>query len=103
MFDVHDWLCHAVVIADCDNHNSLSIIANKDGIMADAAEAVDQAQRHLTAQELADRLGVPLNTAYYWRSIRKGPRAMRIGKYVRYRLEDVLAWEQAQLDERESA
>ena len=55
--------------------------------------------RHLTTQELADRLGIPLNTAYYWRSCHKGPRAMRIGKYTRYRLEDVIAWEKDQLDQ----
>lgn len=59
--------------------------------------------RHLTAQELADRVGVPLNSIYFWRAQKRGPRAMRIGKYVRYRLEDVLAWEQSQLEPRDAA
>jgi predicted DNA-binding transcriptional regulator AlpA len=54
--------------------------------------------RHLSTQELASRLGVPLKSIYYWRATHTGPRAMRVGKYVRYRLEDVLAWEQAQLE-----
>ena len=60
-------------------------------------------ERHLTTQELADRVGVPLNSIYAWRAQKKGPRAMRIGKYVRYRLEDVLAWEKCQLDPRDAA
>ncbi|QSZ47209.1 helix-turn-helix domain-containing protein [Arthrobacter sp. D5-1] len=60
-------------------------------------EATPQ-ERHLTTQELADREGVSLQTVYTWRVHQKGPRAMRIGKYVRYRMADVLAWEEAQLD-----
>lgn len=64
---------------------------------AQAAQA--NQERHLSPQDLADRVGVPLQTIYGWRVYHKGPRAMRIGKYVRYRLADVLAWEESQLDE----
>lgn len=53
---------------------------------------------HLTPQNLSERLGVPLKTVYIWRERGKGPRGFRVGKYVRYRLEDVEAWEQEQLD-----
>ncbi|UXM93304.1 MULTISPECIES: helix-turn-helix transcriptional regulator [Paenarthrobacter] len=56
-------------------------------------------QRHLTPQELADRLSVPLSSVYGWRARHTGPLGMRVGKHVRYRIEDVLAWE-AQLVER---
>ncbi|MBD1541043.1 helix-turn-helix domain-containing protein [Arthrobacter sp. IA7] len=56
-------------------------------------------ERHLSPQDLADRVGVPLQTIYGWRVYHKGPRAMRIGKHLRYRLADVLAWEESQLDE----
>lgn len=63
---------------------------------SNAAQANEE--RHLSPQDLADRVGVPLQTIYGWRVYQKGPRAMRIGKYVRYRLEDVLAWEESQLD-----
>jgi hypothetical protein len=53
----------------------------------------------LTTQEVADRYRVPLNTVHAWRMRPgRGPRGMRVGKYVRYRLEDVLAWEESQLD-----
>lgn len=54
--------------------------------------------RLLTAQDLADRLSVPLQSIYGWRVAHKGPRGLRVGKYIRYRLEDVLAWEESQMD-----
>lgn len=57
-------------------------------------------ERHLTTQDLAARLGIPVQTVYGWRVYGKGPRGMRAGKYVRYRIEDVRAWEEAQLDPR---
>ncbi|MFJ5861511.1 helix-turn-helix domain-containing protein [Pseudarthrobacter sp. NPDC092439] len=69
-----------------------------------AAVASAEGSPHLTTQELATRLGVPLSTVYFWRSRPgQGPRAMRVGKFLRYRLEDVLAWEEAQLDPRDAA
>ncbi|WOO97806.1 helix-turn-helix transcriptional regulator [Micrococcus terreus] len=54
--------------------------------------------QHLTPSDLAERIGIPLQTIYRWRSEGKGPRGFRAGKYVRFRLEDVEAWEQEQLD-----
>ncbi|GAA4041037.1 hypothetical protein GCM10023063_28490 [Arthrobacter methylotrophus] len=64
----------------------------------DSIETSAGDQRHMTPQDLALRLGVPLSSIYGWRSQHKGPRAMRIGKHVRYRIVDVLTWEQLQLD-----
>jgi excisionase family DNA binding protein len=49
--------------------------------------------RHLTPQDLADRAGVPLATVYRWNSEGTGPRYMTLGRHARYRLADVLAWE----------
>lgn len=63
---------------------------------ADAAEQ----QVHLGPQQLSARLGIPVATVYSWRVNGKGPRAMRVGKYLRYRMADVLAWEECQLDPR---
>lgn len=46
----------------------------------------------LSIDDVADYLGVPKNTLYQWRSKGYGPTGRRIGKYVRYRAEDVDAW-----------
>lgn len=43
-------------------------------------------------QDVANYLGVPANTLYQWRTKGYGPAGRRIGKYVRYRPEDVDAW-----------
>jgi excisionase family DNA binding protein len=45
-----------------------------------------------TVGELADLLGVPIGTIYQWRCKGYGPRGVRVGKYVRYRLVDIEAW-----------
>jgi excisionase family DNA binding protein len=49
--------------------------------------------RHLTVKELAEREGVPEQTVYRWNSCGSGSRYMTIGRHVRYRVADVLAWE----------
>lgn len=53
--------------------------------------------RHLTTDELADRLGIPANALKKWRAINDGPPYIRVGKYVRYRERDVEAWEKTRL------
>ncbi|MGH3624186.1 MAG: helix-turn-helix transcriptional regulator [Sciscionella sp.] len=45
-----------------------------------------------TIREVADYLGIPVNTLYQWRTRGYGPTGRRVGKYVRYRPEDVEAW-----------
>jgi excisionase family DNA binding protein len=54
------------------------------------------AERLWTAQEVADYFGVPLGTLYQWNSKRSGPRSIRVGKHVRYRESDIVAWLDAQ-------
>ncbi|WP_231951374.1 helix-turn-helix domain-containing protein [Nocardia terpenica] len=55
----------------------------------------------LTREELAARLKVPAKTLAAWaaRKPRKGPRYAMVGRYARYRLADVIAWEDAQFDD----
>jgi excisionase family DNA binding protein len=49
--------------------------------------------RHLaTPTEVAANLQVPVRTLYTWRYHRKGPRAHRVGRHLRYRWENVGAW-----------
>lgn len=50
-------------------------------------------EKHLTPGDLAEREGVPVKTVYQWNSTGTGPRYMKIGRHVRYRLADVIAWE----------
>lgn len=54
-------------------------------------------EKHLTINELADRLGVPVQTIYHWNKYGTGPAYMKLGVHCRYRLADVIAWEQSRL------
>ncbi|WP_113717295.1 helix-turn-helix domain-containing protein [Arthrobacter dokdonensis] len=51
-----------------------------------------------TVQQLAARYGIPVQTVYVWRMQHKGPRSMKLGKRVFYRMEDILAWEESNLE-----
>lgn len=57
-------------------------------------------RRHLTVAELAERAGVPKKTVYRWNAYGGGPRYLKVGKYCRYRMPDVLAWEKTRIAER---
>jgi len=53
--------------------------------------------RHLSPADLAEREGVPLETVYLWNRKRSGPRYMKVGIHVRYRLADVIKWEDSRM------
>ncbi|WIV43047.1 helix-turn-helix transcriptional regulator [Glutamicibacter nicotianae] len=60
---------------------------------------IDELQTvHLALPELASRLNVRPSTIHAWRSKGYGPPAMLLGKHLRWKLSDVIAWEQAQLE-----
>ncbi|WP_328536450.1 helix-turn-helix transcriptional regulator [Streptomyces sp. NBC_00344] len=48
--------------------------------------------RYLTPIDLADLLGVPVETVYQWRRKHTGPRGFRVGRHLRFDPEDVRAW-----------
>jgi predicted DNA-binding transcriptional regulator AlpA len=54
-------------------------------------------EKHLSPEDLAEREGVPLETVYVWNKAGTAPPRMRIGRHVRYRLADVLTWEQSRM------
>jgi excisionase family DNA binding protein len=58
---------------------------------------VHVADRHLSIKEFADRLGLPPATIERWNSRGGGPRYLRVGRHVRYRLADIIAWEESRL------
>lgn len=43
-------------------------------------------------EEAADYLGVAVKTLYQWRWQKTGPQSYRIGRFVRYRPDEVRAW-----------
>ena len=51
--------------------------------------------KHLSVEDLAERMGVPVNTVYDWNARGMAPKRIKIGKYVRYRETDVAAWEKS--------
>lgn len=55
-------------------------------------------QQLMSLDDVAAWLGVPVRTLYSWRANNKGPRGIRVGKYVRYRPADVEAWIESNAD-----
>lgn len=51
--------------------------------------------RRLSVTDLSERLQIPEDTIYQWNRKRTGPRYLRIGRHIRYRLSDVEAWEES--------
>lgn len=48
---------------------------------------------YMTIDDLAERYQIPVQTVRHWRIRGTGPRAVKIGRYIRYRVDDVLDWE----------
>lgn len=46
----------------------------------------------LNAAQLAEKLGNKVGTLAYWRYMGQGPKFIKVGRSVRYRLADVDAW-----------
>ena len=53
----------------------------------------------VSAQELADFLGVPVATIYAWRYRGQKPDGFRAGKHLRYRWSDIEEWVNGQLED----
>jgi excisionase family DNA binding protein len=53
----------------------------------------------LSTDEVAERLKIPKKTLASWAAAQRGPRFARMGRYRRYRLSDLLAWEQSKVDD----
>lgn len=54
--------------------------------------SLDISSRLLSTEEVARILVVPVSTLYCWRYKGTGLKAYRVGKHLRYRLSDVMAW-----------
>lgn len=45
-----------------------------------------------SAAEVSYYLGVPVTTLYQWKCQRHGPPVRRVGRFLRYRSDDVKSW-----------
>ena len=45
-----------------------------------------------TVDELSEFVGVSVATLYHWRSEGKGPKAIKVGRYLRYAEGDIEEW-----------
>lgn len=50
----------------------------------------------LSIEELSDYLAVPVRTLYDWRLSGRGPRAVHVGRQLRFLVTDIQAWLEAQ-------
>jgi len=50
----------------------------------------------LSREEVAGRLKLPVKTLAQWASQGKGPRYSKIGRFARYKMSDLIEWENAQ-------
>jgi len=51
----------------------------------------------MTIDQVAEQLQVPVATLYKWRASQYGPKALKVGKYLRWQQVDVDAWITAQV------
>jgi excisionase family DNA binding protein len=58
-------------------------------------------ERLMTPPELAEMLGVSIETLYGWRHRGEGPVGYRIGRHLRYRRARVEKWLEMQADRRD--
>ncbi len=54
----------------------------------------------LSNEDLAERYKVGLGTVREWRAKGTGPQVTKVGGLVRYAIEDVLAWESSNREDR---
>lgn len=57
---------------------------------------MNEGMDYYSIEELSQRLDVPVGTLRHWRINGRGPKAVKIGKHLRYYRDDVEAWEQEQ-------
>ena len=60
--------------------------------MSDFEHPVPGLEPVLTTSELANHLGVPVQTIHDLRHSGRGPRGFRVGRELRYRLSEVRDW-----------
>ena len=57
----------------------------------------------LSVDDLSQRYGVSPSTVHQWLYKRSAPRSFKIGRHRRFRLTDVIAWEETHADDYKAA
>lgn len=70
--------------------------------MSELAHPVPGLEPVLTTSELAAHLGVPVQTIHDLRHCGRGPRGIRVGRELRFRLSEIQSW-LADLEEHDDA
>jgi hypothetical protein len=88
------------ILADYLLTNATIRVNHNGGFMADLI-ADDPEDTWLTRKQVANRQKMPEATLAQWASgpERRGPKFAKFGKHVRYRLDHVIAWENAQFSD----
>lgn len=55
-------------------------------------------RQYLTARQVAEKTGFKLQTVYNWRTTGQGPKGQRLAGSLRYAIEDVDEWIEANLE-----
>ena len=61
-------------------------------VMTTSARTTGGLEPMLSIEELAEYLALPVRTLYDWRQCGRGPRAIHVGRQLRYFVCDVQAW-----------
>lgn len=62
-------------------------------------QETDLPDRYLTPNEVAELLGVPVDTIYQWRYKRTGPPGFRVGRHLRFDPRAVRRWVEDQSED----
>ena len=68
------------------------LLAGRHAHLSGMNEITPPVRAFLTQHELAELLQLPERTLEDWRLTGSGPPYMKLGRHVRYDIEDVLAW-----------
>lgn len=52
---------------------------------------------HLSPEALAEREDVSVETVYQWNRTKTGPPYFKAGRHARYRLNDIVEWEESRM------
>ena len=79
--------------------SALGAAAHLPGMKYNSASTAAHLEHLLTVQELSDYLGIPVATLYDWRVDHRGPKAVKLGRALRYPESAIRNWIQERLDD----